>query len=350
MLLTILAISIVGFDQGMGKTETFACRSDGLGSLTCTCNESTEDKLIETILMYLLKREVDYPVGLGSFRIEQCPNVLDIKLDFDQLKMTYPGLKKIKFENVASIKAILDGHIQHGDMNIAFQSIRETTSEDRSGYAILAGNVNYCVDPCSKAAVASESEPPWKRRKCKECDPDSHLNIKFDHVDHVLLDGVSLANYGEVWGSRGVKEYGGATLSASNVRTLRAETAYLRNVEDLGTYADLCWRVGKTGSRGATEDREVSCSSLFTADDNSWYWWYWAIGVLIIVGVCACAWACGDACSLWEGCKKSESAVTEADSGEGGPGKRDNAEMKPMNPDAPTNRNEPPPYGVACAS
>ena len=29
---------------------------------------------------------------------------------------TYPGLKKIKFENVASIKAILDGHIQHGDM------------------------------------------------------------------------------------------------------------------------------------------------------------------------------------------------------------------------------------------
>ena len=71
----------------MGNTEAFTCRSDGFGSLICTCNESTEDKLIETSLMGLLKKEVDYPVGLGSFRIEQCPNVLDIKLDFDQLKM-----------------------------------------------------------------------------------------------------------------------------------------------------------------------------------------------------------------------------------------------------------------------
>ena len=53
----------------------------------------------------------------------------------------------------------------------------------------------------------------------------------------------------------------------------------------LGTYADMCWRVGNKGSRealrrGAVVDQEVSCSSLFPSDAD-WPWWYYVIGVVL---------------------------------------------------------------------
>ena len=64
----------------------------------------------------------------------------------------------------------------------------------------------------------------------------------------------------------------------------------------LGTYADLCWRVGKTGRRGEVEDREVSCSSLFPSDAD-WPWWYYVIGVVLTMILCPCF--CFFACAAW---------------------------------------------------
>ena len=152
-------------ESGMVNIEGVQCRINW-GELSCTCNAATKDVNIETTLLNLIKKGIskigedeaisreDYIAGLKTFGIHHCPRMLDVNLDFNEVKEAYPSLKKIYFEEVSSIKAIFSGFIQHGDMNVEFRNIRRSTSEDRAGYAILSGTVGYCIDPCSKGSMS----------------------------------------------------------------------------------------------------------------------------------------------------------------------------------------------------
>lgn len=167
-------LNYVKVDSGIGlctsscaklDPEGFQCRIE-LGELSCTCNAATKDVIMKTTLLNLIKKGIsnigeddaisreDYIAGLKTFGIHHCPRMLDVKLDFNEVKEAYPSLKKIYFEEVSSIKAIFSGFIQHGDMNVEFRNIRRSTSEDRAGYAILSGAVGYCSNPCSKGSMS----------------------------------------------------------------------------------------------------------------------------------------------------------------------------------------------------
>jgi len=232
---------------------------------------------------------------INTFTLKNCQKI-STRIQFSTVIERQPSLRIIEFKNLESLELDLKGNVNNGDMNLIFSNIKKRNSDPKSGYVTLTGNVEYCITPCSE--FSDEGLPVWKKEEfsCNDCDANSRLNFVFVNVDYVLMQGIALNSYSHL------NEFGGATFTANNVKAVRSEDAYVSHVQNLGVYADLCWRKGKVaGTRGTREDKEVSCSHLFA---DGWPWWYY--GLIVLGVVIAAPFVCAICYGCYQGCSEDE--------------------------------------------